>query len=145
MYTKIIEIIAVGLVAGIIGGSLGLSSAPILVPLMVILDITKDYKTAIGTAILVIIPPLSIFAIQEYFKRGEVNINTALLLMAACVLGSYLGSLITTETNISDKTIALLTSFILACLSLFWLIMANTGFNINAIQQVHNYLPTFLF
>jgi len=141
---KVIEIIMIGLFAGIVGGSLGTSSAPVLVPLLVILNITKNYRTAIGTAILVIIPPLSLLAIREYYKKGEVDVHTALILMLAVILGNYLGSLITTTTNISDKSIALLTSFVLGCLSIFWLFMAKTGFKFD-IKTIHSFLPSFFF
>ncbi len=144
MIGKLFETIMIGLVAGIIGGSLGISSAPVLVPFLVLLNITKNYRTAIGTTILVIIPPLSILAIREYYKKGEVAVHSALILMAAVIIGNYLGSLITTDTNISYVNIALMTSFVLGCLSVFWLIMALTGFKIN-IKNTHSYLPSFFF
>jgi hypothetical protein len=144
MISKLFETIIIGLVAGIIGGSLGISSAPILVPFLVLFNITKNYRTAIGTTILVIIPPLSILAIREYYKKGEVAIHSAIILMAAVIIGNYLGSLITTDTDISDVNIALMTSFVLGCLSIFWLVMALTGFKIN-IKALHSFLPTILF
>ena len=134
----------IGLFAGVVGGSLGLSSAPVLVPLLVILNITKNYRTAIGTAILTIIPPLSLLAIGEYYKKGEVNIHTSIILMFSVIIGNYFGSLITTDTNISDKSIALLTSFVLGALSIFWLIMANTGFKFNS-KEIYSFLPSFFF
>jgi len=141
---KLIEVIMIGLFAGIVGGSLGTSSAPILVPLLVILNIVKDYRTAIGTTILVIIPPLSILAIREYYEKGDVNVHTAIILMLSVVIGSYIGSLITANTNISDKTIAMLTSFVLGVLAIFWLIMANNGFKLNS-KDFHSFLPSFFF
>ena len=141
---KLIEVIMIGLFAGIVGGSLGTSSAPILVPLLVILNITKNYRTAIGTAILTIIPPLSLLAIREYYEKGDVDVHTALILMLSVVSGSYLGSLITANTNISDKSIALLTSFVLGVLAIFWLIMANNGFKFDN-KSIHSFLPSFFF
>ena len=142
MNKTIIKTITIGLIAGIIGGSLGLSSAPILVPLLVILHITKNYRTAIGTTILAITPPLSILAIREYYDKGEVAIHTALILMAVVLIGSYIGSLITTRFNISDSTIALITSFVLGCLSLFWFILGMNHFNFN-IRTINQFSFSF--
>ena len=141
---KVIETIFIGLFAGLVGGSLGLSSAPVLVPMLVILNITKNYRTAIGTAILTIIPPLSLLAIGEYYKKGEVNVHTAIVLMFSVILGNYLGSLITADTNISDKNIAFITSFVLGGLAIFWFIMANAGFKLNK-KTFHSFLPAFFF
>ena len=143
-FSHLVEVIILGLSAGVLGGSLGISSAPILVPLLVVLQITKDYRTAIGTTLLTIIPPLSIFALREYYKHDEVNLTIAFILMAAVMIGSYLGGLITTTSGISDKNIALLTSLLLACLSIFWFVMAVTGFKIN-IKKIHSFLPSLAF
>lgn len=140
----VVEIIILGLSAGILGGSLGISSAPILVPLLVVLQITKDYRTAIGTTLLTIIPPLSIFALREYYKHGEVNLVVAIILMAAVTFGSYIGGMITTTSGISDKQIALLTSLLLASLSIFWFVMAMTGFKVD-IRKIHSFLPSLAF
>ena len=70
-----ILIIIIGLIAGFFAGSLGFSAGPILVPLLLLSALSGSYKSAVGTTILTIIPPLSIFAALNYYRHGLVAIR----------------------------------------------------------------------
>jgi uncharacterized membrane protein YfcA len=84
-------IIAIGIVTGILSGMLGIGGAIIMIPAMVFL-MGLDQRTAQGTSLWVMLPPISIFAAMNYLKEGYVNMKFALLLIAAFVIGSYFGS-----------------------------------------------------
>jgi len=120
-----ILIIIIGLIAGFFAGSLGFSAGPILVPLLLLSVLSGSYKSAVGTTILTIIPPLSIFAALNYYRHGHVNVKLALMLMICVTIGAYFGSVFT--LNLSSSIMAYLTSFVLAILSVFWLYVGNTG------------------
>jgi uncharacterized membrane protein YfcA len=45
-----------------------------------------------GTSLAVMLPPIGIFAAYNYWKAGHVNIEFALILAAAFIIGSYFGS-----------------------------------------------------
>ena len=112
--------VLLGLSAGFFSGALGISSAPILLPGIMLLNLVDNYKTAIGTVILTIIPPLSIFALIEYYRRDYINIPVALILMATVIIGAYMGSVFTTTYDTSEITLAYMTGGALFLLSLFW-------------------------
>lgn len=121
----IVIIVLIGIIAGFFAGALGFSAGPILVPLLLLFALSPNYKSAVGTTILTIIPPLSIFAALNYYRHGLVNVKLALILMVCITLGAYMGSVFT--LRVSSSMLAYLTSAILALLSIFWLYVGKTG------------------
>ena len=121
-------VIIIGIVAGFFSAALGLSAGPIIVPSLLLFSIVKGYKLAIGTTILTIVPPLSVFACLNYYRMGYVNVKLAIVLMFSVIFGTIFGSQFT--IIYSPKTIAYLSSFIMATLSIFWFYCARTGFYI---------------
>ena len=120
---KPILTVIVGLLAGFFNGALGISSAPLLLPAVLFFSLVDNYKTAIGTVILTIVAPLSIFAVVRYYNKGYVKVKTALLLMAAVALGTYFGSVFTTTVG-TPITLAYMTASVLMLVSLFWFYLA---------------------
>jgi hypothetical protein len=123
-------IIILGIIAGFIAGAFGISAGPILVPGLLLFSLTSGLKSAIGTTILTIIPPLSIFAGINYYRQGYVDIKLALLLMVSVVFGTLFGSNFT--ILVKPRFIAYATSAILAVLSVFWFYCARTGMFIDS-------------
>jgi uncharacterized protein len=117
--------VGIGSIAGFLGGALGVSSAPFLLPPLLIFSLVDSYKSAIGTVILTIIPPLSIMALYNYYHAGYVKVSLALLLMVAVLIGAYFGSKFTIK--VSPVTLAYMTSCVLFLVSMFWLYLAWTG------------------
>jgi uncharacterized membrane protein YfcA len=58
--------VCLGVVAGLAGGALGQSGAEIMVPGLLVMGIASNFKTAAGTVLLTILPPLSLMAIVTY-------------------------------------------------------------------------------
>ena len=125
---NIVLIVVVGIIAGFFSSALGLGAGPILVPSLLLLSIVKGYKLAIGTTILTIVPPLSVFACWNYYKNGFVNVKLAIILMFSVIVGTIFGSQFTIMFD--TKTVAYMCSFVLAVLSVFWFYCARTGFYI---------------
>ena len=121
-------IISIGIVAGFFSSALGLGAGPILVPGLLLMSIVKGYKLAVGTTILTIIPPLSVLACLNYYRKGYVNVKLAIILMVSIVIGTIFGSQFTIV--FSPKTNAYMCSFVLAVLAVFWFYCARTGFYI---------------
>jgi len=53
-----------------------------------------DQQTAQGTSIAIMLPPIGLFAVYNYYKAGYVNVNYALIIAAAFMVGGYFGSLL---------------------------------------------------
>ena len=105
----IILLILIGLVTGGFGGLLGISGGLLLIPSLVyFLDMNQHQ--AIGTSLAVMLPPIGIFAAWNYYKAGHVNIQYALILAAAFMIGSYFTSKIAVNIpeNILRKIFAIM-------------------------------------
>tara|TARA_Y100000741_G_scaffold331582_1_gene286996 strand:- start:351 stop:746 length:396 start_codon:yes stop_codon:yes gene_type:complete len=121
----LIKIIIIGMISGFASGALGLTAAPSLVPMLVLFSVVNSYKTAIGTTLFAVLPPLSIGAAITYYKHKNIDVKTGLILMLIIAIASYFGSLFTVDAN--PQTIALITSGILFLLSGFWFYCGLTG------------------
>ncbi|HHU34593.1 MAG: sulfite exporter TauE/SafE family protein [Bacteroidales bacterium] len=84
-------IVAIGIVTGILSGMLGIGGAVIMIPAMVFL-MGMDQRTAQGTSLWVLLPPISIFAAINYLKEGYVNMKFVVILVITFIIGSYFGS-----------------------------------------------------
>jgi len=91
--TSILLLIAIGLVAGTLGGMVGLGGGIILIPALILI-MKLDQQTAQGTSIAIMLPPIGLFAVYNYYKAGYVNIKYAMIIAAAFMVGGYLGSTI---------------------------------------------------
>ena len=123
--TSIIPTIFLGIIAGILGGALGQSGAEVLLPGLLILGIVPNFKVAAGTVLLTILPPLSLLAIYEYYKRKQLAIPTALILMVSYFFAAYFGAYITKD--IENKTLELISGFYFILIGIFFLWNAYTG------------------
>lgn len=121
---KTILTICLGLVAGLFGGSLGQSGAELMLPGLLILGIIGDFKTAAGTVLLTILPPLSLGAIYVYYKRKQVAVQTGLILMFSYFIAAYFGAKLTKD--ISDKTLQFVAGIYLVSIGLFMLWNSKT-------------------
>ena len=118
--------IIIGLCAGFLGSAIGQTGSGIMIPSLLILGIVPDFKTAAGTVLLAILPPVSILGIFEYFKNGQVYVNTSIILMCSYFFASYFGVLFT--KYIPDNHMEYTASIYFFSIGLFFLWNAYTGF-----------------
>ena len=117
--------ILLGLGAGVFGGALGQSGAETMLPGLLILGIVSDFKTAAGTVLLTILPPLSLLAIIEYYKRGQVKVVTSLTLMISYFFAAYFGAYFT--KNVSNSNLELISAIYFYIIGTFFLWNSLTG------------------
>ena len=89
--TTILLLIIIGLVAGTLGGMVGLGGGIILIPALILI-MKLDQQTAQGTSIAVMLPPIGLFAVYNYYKAGYVNMKYAFVIAMAFMVGGYFGS-----------------------------------------------------
>ncbi len=89
--TQIILLLAIGLFAGILSGTLGVGGGIIMVPALIFLLGFTQHK-AQGTSLAVMMLPVVLPSVLLYYKEGFINIKFALIIMAAFVVGSFIGS-----------------------------------------------------
>ena len=107
---RIVLAILVGIVGGLIGGALGLGGAAFMLPGILILGIVKDYKTAVGTVLLTILPPSTLLAVIDYYKRDKIDVKIALILFITSFLAAYGGAII--NKKLSESTLEYIASFV---------------------------------
>jgi uncharacterized membrane protein YfcA len=117
--------IILGIVAGILGGAFGQSGSEVMLPGLLILGIVPDFKTAAGTTLLTILPPLSLLAIMEYYKRKQVDVMVALTLMISYFFAAYVGSYIIKD--VSETHMEYATAIYFFLIGFFFLWNAYTG------------------
>jgi uncharacterized membrane protein YfcA len=89
--TTIFILIAIGLFAGLLSSVIGIGGGIVIVPALVFL-LLMNQKMAQGTSLALLLPPVGIFAVINYYKAGYVDLKVAGVLIVAFVAGSFVGS-----------------------------------------------------
>jgi uncharacterized membrane protein YfcA len=106
---RIIVLLVIGLVAGIFSGFLGVGGGIIIIPLLVMLLGFSQHQ-AQGTSLGLLLLPVGILAVLNYYKAGFIDIKAVLLIAVTFLVGSYISSLIAIQISdaIIKKTFAVL-------------------------------------
>jgi uncharacterized membrane protein YfcA len=86
-----ILLILIGIGAGILSGMIGVGGGIVIVPALVYFLGYSQLK-AQGTSLMVIMLPVGILAVMNYFKSGNAEWKSALWIASGFVLGAFLGS-----------------------------------------------------
>jgi uncharacterized membrane protein YfcA len=87
---QVVLAIVVGLVGGALGGLIGLGGGFIMVPLFIYLFHMGQHD-AQGTSLAVLLPPVGILSVLQYWRAGHVQIVVALWAALGFLLGGYVG------------------------------------------------------
>lgn len=87
----IVYLILIGIAAGFLGGMVGIGGGVIIVPaLVLLLGITQH--NAQGISLTMMMFPVGILGVINYYKKGYVDFRYAGLIAAGFLIGSYVGS-----------------------------------------------------
>ena len=78
---------------GVLVGLLGIGGGVVLVPAMVYL-LGMDQHLAQGTSLFILLPPIGLGALREYWKQGQVDLRAGVLCALGMLLVAYGGSLV---------------------------------------------------
>ena len=87
----IIILLLVGLAAGILGGLVGIGGGIIIVPSLIYF-LGFSQKEAQGTSLGILLLPVGIFGVLQFYKAGYVDMRSAWLVSFGFLAGSYFGS-----------------------------------------------------
>jgi uncharacterized membrane protein YfcA len=87
----IVALLAIGLAAGLLSSMVGIGGGIVIVPSLVFF-LAMSQKMAQGTSLALLMTPVGIFAVINYYKAGYVDFKVAGVLIIAFVAGSFLGS-----------------------------------------------------
>lgn len=89
----IVLVLLLGVTAGIMVGLLGIGGGLVLVPAMVYV-LRMDQHLAQGTSLFILLPPIGLGALRQYWKAGNVDLRAGILCAIGMILGAYLGGLV---------------------------------------------------
>lgn len=86
-------VLLLGFGVGVLVGLLGIGGGVVLVPALVFL-LGMDQHLAQGTSLFILLPPVGLGALREYWKQGQVDLRAGILCAAGILIGAFGGSLI---------------------------------------------------
>lgn len=87
----VIILIVIGLAAGFMSGLVGVGGGIIIVPALV-LFLNYTQHQAQGTSLGLLLLPVGILAVMNYYNKGYIDIKVVAIMGAAFILGGWLGS-----------------------------------------------------
>jgi uncharacterized membrane protein YfcA len=88
-----LEVLLVGLCAGVLVGLMGVGGGVVVVPLLVHLFGFAQHL-AQGTSLFLLLPPIGLGALREYWKSGDVDVPAGMACAGGALVGGYGGSLL---------------------------------------------------
>jgi uncharacterized protein len=87
----ILILLSIGLAAGILSGFVGIGGGVVMVPALIyFMGMTQH--GAQGTSLLLMLPPIGILAVMNYWKADQLNWKFGAVIAIAFVIGGYFGS-----------------------------------------------------
>ena len=83
-------VLLLGAVVGVLVGLLGIGGGVVLVPALVYL-LHMDQHQAQGTSLLILLPPVGLGALRQYWKQGQVDLRAGILCALGMLVGGYVG------------------------------------------------------
>ena len=84
-------LIIIGLAAGIMGGLVGIGGGIVIVPALIYF-LSFSQKEAQGTSLGILLLPVGILGVWQYYKAGYVDMRIVWLVAVGFLAGSYFGS-----------------------------------------------------
>ena len=115
----------IGLISGLLLGLTGILPLGFFIILLKYLNV-GDYKTILGTVLYVILFPLSIGSVFEFYKAKKINFFVGNILLITMAIGSYFGSKLVLDERfkITEKKIKYITAILLLFSSMLFFIEA---------------------
>jgi uncharacterized membrane protein YfcA len=114
-----------GLVSGFALGTTSFNPVGLILLALNVLGI-GDYKSNLGSLMILNLFPITIGSVYEFYKANKINWLLAITLIISVTLGSYFGSKLVTNKkySLSDKTIKYFTAYICLAMGFVFLISA---------------------
>lgn len=98
----VLVLILIGLAAGALSGLVGVGGGIIIVPALVYF-LQFSQKDAQGTSLGILLLPVGILAVMQYYKQGHVDTRVVMVVSVAFVVGSLFGSKL--ALNLPDEKV----------------------------------------
>jgi len=110
MASNPVFLICFGVIVGVFSGVMGLGGGSVMIPVMV-LALSMTQQAAHGTSLAVMIPPVTLPAVIEYYRKGHVDLRVAGWMAIGVLMGTFFGAWI--ATSLPKEALKLVFGFIL--------------------------------
>jgi hypothetical protein len=94
----IIVLLLIGVLSGVVSGMFGIGGGILIVPALIYLAKFSQHA-AIGTSLAILLPPVGLLAVLEYYRHGNVNLKAALIVAIAFMAGGWIGTHLANHIN----------------------------------------------
>ena len=84
-------LLIIGMGSGVVAGMFGIGGGVVIVPALVYLAGFSQHM-AIGTSLAILLPPVGLAAVIEYYRHGYVDLKVALIVAFGLFLGAWAGA-----------------------------------------------------
>lgn len=92
-HPSVLLLLLIGFGAGILSGVFGIGGGVVIVPALIYLAKFNQHQ-ATGTSLAILLPPVGIAAVAEYYRHGNVSLRAAFIVAIALLIGGGIGAVI---------------------------------------------------
>lgn len=110
---KYITAVIIGSIVGFLGGFQGIAGGFYINMLLMFTGIANTQRLATGTTLLALVFPLSIGAVYEYWKSGDIDVYAALIITLFYIIFAWVGAKVNVmvDEKIPVLSLAILLTF----------------------------------
>jgi uncharacterized membrane protein YfcA len=91
-----------------------------MLPGLILLNVVKVFNTAVGTILFSLLHPVSLLAVIEYYKRGQIDMKVGTILFITYFLAAYIGAKINKMCEQKTLEYACATVFLLITIYFYY-------------------------
>jgi len=114
----VLLLVAIGLATGLVSGLFGIGGGLLLIPALIYL-VGYTQHEATGTSLAVLLLPVGLGAVLEYYRHGFVDLKVALIIALAVLVGGWFGAVLANQ--ISGPYLRLAFACFVVCVGLYLL------------------------
>jgi uncharacterized membrane protein YfcA len=102
---NIVILLFIGLMAGAAAGLFGIGGGVIIVPALVYL-LGFSLHNAIGTSLAILLPPVGLAAVIEYYRHGNVDLKSGIIVALGLFIGAWISATLANRVSGSALRVA---------------------------------------
>ncbi|NGZ94987.1 MAG: permease [Nitrospira sp. WS110] len=110
--------VGIGLATGVVAGMFGIGGGLLLIPALVYLAGYTQHQ-ATGISLAVLLPPVGLGAVLEYYRHGYVDLKVAVIIAVAVMVGGWFGAVLANQ--MSGPYLRLAFACFVVCMGLYLL------------------------
>ncbi|MDH5667738.1 MAG: sulfite exporter TauE/SafE family protein [Nitrospira sp.] len=93
---SVLLLVGIGLATGLVSGLFGIGGGLLLIPALIYL-VGFTQHAATGTSLAVLLLPVGLGAVLEYYRHGFVDLKVALVIALAVLVGGWFGAVLANQ------------------------------------------------